>query len=356
MFRGHLKLPQRHSRPPSGPRIALIGCGAIAELLYLPALAKHPSVLEKLILVDPNEERTASLAEKYGLGDRRTDHSSVRNDEIDGVIVTAPNHLHYAISIAFLSNGIPALCEKPLATSTSDAVKMVTVAWESGAPLLVNQTKRLFPTFREVKRLLHAGELGEIDSISYFEGEEYGWPTVSGFYFDRKLTTRGVIQDRGAHALDLICWWLDAKPDVIRSRNDSFGGCEAVARIDLKYGSCEIDLVLSLLGKIRSGYRIVGENATIEGDLYDYRSFEFAYPSGTRTRERLNSRERIFADFADTLVDNFIDVIINDAAPLISGEDVIASIELIDESYACAERFSMPWYETQWSYPGLVDS
>ena len=46
----------------SSPHIALIGCGAIAESYYLPALARHPRVLETLILVDQNIDRARKLA------------------------------------------------------------------------------------------------------------------------------------------------------------------------------------------------------------------------------------------------------------------------------------------------------
>jgi len=47
------------------PRIAVIGCSAVAELLYLPALAKYPSILKNLILVDRNRMRAQELAAKF---------------------------------------------------------------------------------------------------------------------------------------------------------------------------------------------------------------------------------------------------------------------------------------------------
>jgi hypothetical protein len=45
------------------------------------------------------------------------------------------------------------------------------------------------------------------------------------------------------------------------------------------------------------------------------------------------------------MVSNFVNVIAKGAPPLVSGEDVLASIEFIDECYAAASRLDMPWYE-----------
>ena len=54
-------------------RIALVGCGAIAEIYHLPALAKFPSVMERLVLVDPNEARLKQMAEKFGVRETATE-------------------------------------------------------------------------------------------------------------------------------------------------------------------------------------------------------------------------------------------------------------------------------------------
>ena len=49
------------------PRVALIGCGAIAENFHLPALARHRELLPELILVDPDQGRARRLADAFGV-------------------------------------------------------------------------------------------------------------------------------------------------------------------------------------------------------------------------------------------------------------------------------------------------
>ena len=49
------------------PRIALIGCGAIAKEYYPPARSRHTSVMDKLILVDRDGTRAQTLATEFNV-------------------------------------------------------------------------------------------------------------------------------------------------------------------------------------------------------------------------------------------------------------------------------------------------
>lgn len=326
------------------PRIAIIGCGAVTESLYLPAVARYPSVLKNLTLVDRNETRARQLAAAFKAQDCRVDYRAILNAGIDGVIIATPSHLHYPMAMDFLANGVHVLCEKPLAQSADKGREMVEQAQKSGVTLLANYQRRLYASYLKVKELLTEGTLGEPLSIQYFEGEEFRWPTVSGFYFDTKISSRGVLLDRGAHVLDLICWWLGEKPQLITSQNDSFGGREAVAYIQFEHQRCVGEVKLSLLGKFPCVFEVKCEAGTVAGDIYDFQSVTLTQ-SGQKKRLKLNPSEKYYTDFGHTMVTNFIDVISKGEQGLVTGADVLDSVEWIDECYAAATRFDMPWYE-----------
>jgi predicted dehydrogenase len=326
-------------------RIAIIGCGAAAELLYLPALVRFPSVRKNLILVDRNEERARDLAEKFNLRNCQNDYRNVLSKQLDGVIIATPSHLHYPIAMDFLSNGVHVLCEKPLADSAEEAKDMIDLAGRNGVMLLANYQRRLYASNLKVKELLSKGEIGEPLAIKYFEGEEFSWPTVSGFYFDTRVSSKGVLLDRGAHVLDLICWWLDVKPKTLVSENDSFGGREAVARIQFEHKKCFGEVKLSLLGKFPCVFSVECEQGTISGDIYDFQSIILSTKSGREKRLKFKTNEKYYTDFGYTIVMNFLNVLSNNAYPLVSGEDVLKSLEWIDDCYAVATRFNMPWYD-----------
>ena len=324
--------------------MALIGCGAIAETYYLPALTACPTILANTIFVDRDKKRAMDLATKYKAAHYASDYHGILG-QVDGVIVAVPTHLHYLITKNCIASGVPVLCEKPLADSIENARELVNLASEKNVPLAVNYLQRLIPSFAKVKEVLDQKSLGEPLFIQYYVGEEFNWPTVSGFYFNAPLSARGILRDRGAHAVDHICWWLGGKPSLISSRNDALGGSDAVAHVVFESGKCRGELKLSWLTGFPSTYKVVCENGSIEGKVYDYQNLSIQSGNGKRRRFHLQAKETGKVAIARKIVNNFVEVIAHVTNPLISGSNVLDSIDFIDECYASAMRFEMPWYE-----------
>lgn len=326
------------------PTFAIIGCGAIVEQFYLPAFESYKNVCEKLIFVDIEEEHARTLATRYGSDKWAMDIGAVL-DRIDGAIIATPHHLHAPIGLKCLEHGVHVLCEKPMAEKRSEAEKMVQVAERHGVKLAVNNTRRLFPAYKKVKDLIVKGEIGAPRHISYREGGEFSWPTKSGFYFTSTGSQRGVLLDRGAHVLDLICWWLDEKPILRRCRDDSFEGNEAVCHVEFDFSNGSGEVKLSWINKLVNQYRIEGEQGWIEGSVYDRQRLTVTSRSGKRKSLKIKSDIRTFMDYGHPIVSNFIDVVLDKATPLIPGSSVVNSIALIEECYSKRSRFRMPWYD-----------
>jgi len=339
-----MQFPRYTSRTKSDPRLALVGCGAIAESYYLPALAENPSILSNLILVDRNKDRAHELAVKFKAAKFSEDYHEILG-RVDGVIIAVPTNLHYQITKDFILSGAPVLCEKPLADTAANARDLVQTALQKKVALAVNYLGRLIPSFAKVKEIIRQKSLGELLSICYYVGELFEWPTVSGFYFNAPLSSRGILRDRGAHAIDHICWWLNGKPKLISSKNDSLGGSDAVAHVVFEYGKCKGEVKLSWLASFPCVYEVTCENGRIEGKVYDYRNIFIESKSGRKRKIHLRTREKTKPLVARKIVQNFIEVVGNQAKPLINGSEVLDSMDFIDECYASATRFDMPWYE-----------
>ena len=327
------------------PTIALVGCGAIAEKFYLPVLKKDAAVMEHLILVDNNINRAKKMSEQFHVESCVSDYREVIH-AVDGVIIAVPHHLHFSTAKAFLSTKVHVLCEKPVAETAAEVKELARLAEENGVTISANNTRRLVPNCIEVKKLIDEGEIGDLRVITYLEGGEFDWPTASGFYFNSDLSHKGVLLDVGAHAFDVICQWVGGRPRLISSENDSFGGREAVASVTLEYKKCRCIVRLSWLGKLPNSFRIVGDKGTIEGPIYDWRSFTITSSSGRKQKVRTDTGTHS-PFFHERPVTNFIDVLRKKDTPLIPASAVIESIELIEEAYKSARRFSMPWYEAQ---------
>lgn len=327
----------------SAPKLALIGCGAITESFYLPALAHHPALLQQVILVDVSKSRTEYLCKKFNLQAATNDYKTLLNNKVDGAIIAVPHRLHYPIAKDFLAEGVDVLCEKPLCEYSDQARELTDIAQQTQAQLSVNYTRRLFPAYQQVKAMIAQGLLGDLTSIRYYEGGVYNWPTSSGFYFNTKESPKGVLLDRGPHVLDLVCWWLDAKPQLLRFENDSYGGPEAVGYVQFQHKQCVGEVKLSWLSRLENRYRIQGTAGTIEGDIQDWRSLTFIDNNNKRKQLKFKSNARYFAEFGKELVANFINVVTASGTPSVAGHEVIDSVEFIEECYQHAQRFHMPW-------------
>lgn len=333
---------------PPVPLIGVIGCGAVAASFHVPALARHPELRERLILVDPDEERAGALASRHGVA-RTARQLADCLGELDAAVICAPHRFHYELSLACIEAGVHVLCEKPLAETAREARELVDRAKERGVILCVNHTRRLYPVNRKVRELIAEGAIGGLRSVRYTWGEKFGWPAATGGYFGRASGGRGVLLDKGAHLLDLICWWLGGKPRLVSYRDDSMGGSEAVAELRFEHRGCEGEVRLSWLSKYDNRFVVEGEAGRLEGELFDWRTLtltDLTAGGGEPERLRLESSAREPGDFATVMVDGFVAAVRGEAPPPVPAREVIDSIELMEECYASRRRFEMPWHDT----------
>jgi len=129
---------------------------------------------------------------------------------IDAVSIVTPNHLHVPVAKAFLEAGIHVVCDKPLATSASEARTLAAAAAKSDATLTVTYNYSGYPLVREARALVAAGELGTVRKVvvEYFQGwlsdpiEKTGQKQAS-WRVDPKLAGAGALGDIGTHAFQL---------------------------------------------------------------------------------------------------------------------------------------------------------
>lgn len=324
-------------RPP--PRVAVVGCGAISEASHVPSLARHALVRERLILVDRDLARAERLASRVGVSATADDYRDVLTD-VDGVVVAVPPLLHVPITLDCLEAGLHVLCEKPLAGSSSEVDQIVERAAVAGLSVGVNNIRRVQPSSQMVKTLLDQGAIGTPTRFEYSQGAKFDWPAATGSYFGLKGSGKGVLSDLGSHVVDLACWWLGGKPDLLSYHDDARGGTEAVARLEFQKDECRGSIHLSWLTRLKNSYRITGDRGTLEGRLYDVNSVTLVNRDGKKRLIRAKRR----ANVANVIVDSFLAAIQGSGAPAVTARDVAPSIALIEECYGARSLFEMPWY------------
>lgn len=331
--------------------LAIIGCGAIADFAYLPALAASSEWRSATWLVDPNPARLASVAETYGFS---RDQLAARIEDLPPSVRLAinatPSHLHFATTIELVSRDIDVIVEKPFAEKAADARAMIAAA--TGRSLLtVNQSRRAHPSNVLVRALIGAGNLGEIRSVTWHEGHKFDWPTQSGFNFRRPWhgRARGVTLDIGVHVLDLICWWLRGQPNLVEARIDGQGGPEASLRAQLSLRSATIDVRLSYLVKLSNQFLIEGTKGIIRGSTSDIDVIEFRPISGGWRTMRATGRSTP-TRAAARLISNVLAARAGQEPLMIDAASTIPPLDVIDRIYeealpdlpACYSEFVDP--------------
>ena len=143
-------------------KIAIIGCGSIANNAHIPAYMKNDEV-EIKYFCDIIKSKADAAVEKYGCGIAVEDYHEILNDpEIEAVSVCTPNKMHKTITIDFLRAGKHVLCEKPSARPLDEAMEMQAVQHETGKVLNIGVVNRFNAAVNRLRDLIQSGELGEV--------------------------------------------------------------------------------------------------------------------------------------------------------------------------------------------------
>ena len=327
-----------------GVRLALVGCGAAANKYYLPVLRDNPEICRDLYLVDSDINTARLAAESLGAGHCVEDFRKAIGN-VDGAIVAVPPHLHHSVATWFLRAKCHVLCEKPLADRASEASEMVAEAQRNGVQLCVHNRRRIFPSSVAVKKLIAEKRIGVPLSINYLEAGKFGWESRTDSFISSQSSDKGVLLDLGSHVMDLVCWWLDAKPELILCEDDSYGGPESLVHVKAKERDCSIQVVLNRLINIDSRFVIRCTGGHIEGTLSDWTGVSVQDNAGRVQRVESRSEFKTHDDMARRIVENFIQVVGGFETPLVPGREVVRSIEFIEECYRHRRRLPMPWDE-----------
>src|SRR5450756_3129690 len=86
--------------------------------------------------------------------------------KIDFVVITVPNHIHFAVAKAFLEQGINVVCEKPMVFTEEEAKELVALAGTHKVEFMVTYTYTGYPMVREARNLVRTGALGTLRVVA----------------------------------------------------------------------------------------------------------------------------------------------------------------------------------------------
>jgi nucleoside-diphosphate-sugar epimerase/predicted dehydrogenase len=264
------------STAPTPLRLGVVGCGAVTELCHLPALAGG-TPFRITALVDRVPEHAERAAEQHrrlqkakGLDEQPTPMCATDvTDALDvidvAIVATAPgSHAMLAMQLALAGKHV--LLEKPIAATVGECVAIRDASASTGATVLPAHVRRFYPVAAWVAQRLASGELGTVRRLRWREGVEYGWPAVTAFTFEAGAGG-GVLADLGPHVLDLLGYWFGPL-ELQRCEDNSAGGVDSEARLELRAGATGIEVELSRLRDLENTVTIEGTQATLRVETH----------------------------------------------------------------------------------------
>ena len=226
-----------HKNPPL--RYGMVGGGATSQIGDSHRAALRRDGYYELVAgaLDIDAERGLQFGKSLGLKSERTypdyqlmvQAESDREDKIHVVGVMTPNSTHYEIAKTFIEAGFHVILEKPITTTTDDALDLIRLAKEKDLLCASMYGYSGYPMIRQAQAMVAAGELGDItvvqtefahgNCVTAVEQHSEGaaWrndPKVSGGTF--------VLGDVGTHALHLATFITGQQVREVAADRQSF--------------------------------------------------------------------------------------------------------------------------------------
>jgi predicted dehydrogenase len=330
-----------------GINVGIIGCGSITKFRHAPEYKANPQV-DEIVFFDRNLERAKAMAKEFGGRAVETVEELFKDPTIVAISDCSSNEAHHINSSNALLNGKHVLCEKPLAISVKHAEQILEAARKSGKKLMVDHNQRFTKAHQKAKEMIEKKELGEVltfkTSFGHQGPETWGVDQSKATWFFKKERSRfGVAGDLGIHKIDLIHYLLDDEIEDVHA----FHG--ALDKIDENGNPIEVCDNVVCAFKTRKGrlgtasfswtyYGSEDNSTTIycqKGIIKIYHQPEnqliIELKDGGVVKYELEPIQTNDNQTNTGVIDSFIESIINDKAPVVTGQQALVTLKVIEK-------------------------
>ncbi|MEJ0011061.1 MAG: Gfo/Idh/MocA family oxidoreductase [Bauldia sp.] len=192
-------------------RVGMISWAHVHAEFRAKALGEIPGA-RVVAISDDNAERGQGAAKRFGVQKfHKRWQDLIADPEVDVVMVHSENSRHVDQVVAAAEAGKHVFCEKPVATKTADAVRMVAAVEKAGIDGTAAFVSRFSKEASRTKAIVDTGVLGDIINLRALIGlagiPEIGCPPdMTAWMEDAALNGGGAWIDEGSHAIDLMRW------------------------------------------------------------------------------------------------------------------------------------------------------
>lgn len=138
--------------------------------------------------------------------------------DLDAMSIVTPHTLHFEQAMAAVKRDLHVLVEKPMVTEIGHAVELIETAADRELVLEVGYQRHLHPAFREIRRVLQSGRIGDVHSLTCHLGQDWIDLHRDTWRTDPALSGGGQLWDTGSHLLDAVLWTTGTKPATVAAQ------------------------------------------------------------------------------------------------------------------------------------------
>jgi glucose-fructose oxidoreductase len=334
-----------NEKRPERVRYAVLGLGYFAQNAVLPAF-KRARRSELVALVSGDPEKRAILKQRYRVPiaiDYGEYDALLSSGKIDAVYVVLPNSEHADATIRAARAGVHVLCEKPMATTEDECLRMIRACEEADVRLMIAYRLHFERTNLEAIELVRSGKLGEpriFDSVFAMQVREGNSRTLDEL-------GGGPLNDIGVYCVNAARYVFRSEPTEVMALSGARNGDARFSEIDehvaamLRFPGDRIATFVASFGSSEVAcFEIVGTTGALRVDpAYSHASnLRYELMSGGKPKTKRTFRKR---DQIAPVIGYFSDCVLQRKTPEPSGFEGLADVRIlraIEESARRGER------------------
>ncbi|HMQ48371.1 MAG TPA: Gfo/Idh/MocA family oxidoreductase [Saprospiraceae bacterium] len=307
---------------------------------------------ELYAVMSPTPGNAQAFAEKFKIPYHFTDLDQfLALEELDMVVLGAPNHLHCEITERCAAAGKHIVVEKPFCLNLAEADRMIAACKNAGVKLMYAEELCFTPKYVRLKALLDEGALGR--PVLFKQSEKHDGPH-SDHFWDVERSGGGVTMDMGCHAFQFFRWLNGNNPvkSVYAQMNTSVhtdktqGDDNAIIILEFENGVVAMaEESWTKLGGMDDRAEIHGSEGVAYADVlqgnsiqtYSQKGVGYAVEkAGNTIGWSFTMYEEIWNYGFPQEMEHFVKCVKYDLEPLVTGEDGTAVLEIIFAAYESA--------------------
>lgn len=312
----------------------LIGCGDISKKRVAPGLRDAKN--SRLISVNRSDfSKAESFAKEFGAEKWIKNWKElIVDNNINAVYIATPVFLHAEQTIATAEAGKHVLCEKSMAMNTVEANKMIDACKANNVKLGIAYYRNLYPAVHRIKEIITSGEIGKIVHLQSNNFENFNRQPGEPRYWllEKEKSGGGPMMDMGCHRIEVFKNIAGSVTQVNsfnyniifkREVEDS-----SIANFKFENGATGILTSSHAAKEAKDTLDIYGSKGSIHVPVLNEGTITVISSNGTRTEKHPNHK-----NVHQPLIENFIQAIIENREPAVTGETGREVTRLLDKIY-----------------------